>query len=156
MPSLREDLLRPSLSQPADLVATPYSTRAAFLISFIGGPIAALAIFAVNAWRLGRLRRDAGAWLLGACVYAGWIAALVSSAPDAPWKAQLTELLGASPWGLILRLIALTVFGLASFCHRREQRSATLFGLVRPNPWIVGIGLVVAGRLPSLVAALPT
>jgi peptidoglycan hydrolase-like protein with peptidoglycan-binding domain len=57
----REDLLQPTLTGAAP-AAAPYSVQTTFLTGFFGGPFAALAILAMNSFRLRRLARDALVW----------------------------------------------------------------------------------------------
>ena len=145
MPSTREDLLRPSLSRPADVATAPYSSQAAFLTAFFGGPAAAVAMFSINSWRLGRAGRDAAAIALALAAYIGCMVFAQSPDLGLAVKTELLRWLGPGIWTVMLRLIGLAIFLLALLVHRREQRSAELFGLVRPNPWIVGIGLIAFG-----------
>ncbi len=145
MPSTLEDLLRPSLSRPADMAAAPYGNQAAMLTAFFGGPIAATGLFAINTWRLGRMSRDA-VWLalaLALCV--GWIAFARSASVGLALKSELTDWLGSGALTIVQRLAALAVFLLALLRHRREQRSTDMLGLVRPRSWRVTIGLIVLG-----------
>jgi len=143
MPSLREDLLSPSLAREAYVARAPYSTTAMLLVSFFGGAPAALAMFGLDTWRLGRMRRDAPWLAIAFAVTLGWA--------WARWHPgfgdALRGWLGFSADAVLLRLLGLLIFGLALWRHRSEQRSTDLLGLARPNPWIVGIGLVIAGRL---------
>ena len=72
MSSICEDLLRPSLSREADVGRAPYGSSAMFLVAFLGGAPAALAMFGLDTWRLGRLRRDAPWLALAFAVTLGW------------------------------------------------------------------------------------
>src|SRR5690606_21066547 len=108
-------LLTPSLAgAPAhQLLLSP---RATFLTSFFGGPIAALILMGINLQRLGRLKRETAALVvggvlaLGALVF-GWVMLaqpelLGSLAPEGArrggsWVRRLNNLLGVMTWGLL-------------------------------------------------------
>jgi lysylphosphatidylglycerol synthetase-like protein (DUF2156 family) len=57
----------------------------------------------------------------------------------------MSEWIGGRSMALAERLMALLAFALNAALHRREQRSADLFGLKRPNGWVAGIALIVFG-----------
>ena len=140
-----EDLLRPSLSRPAEVASVPYSTNTFFIVAFIGGPLSAALMFALNAWRLGRVAKDAVWVLLALALFAGLTVFLLTPDVGVGLKSALFEVFGDSSARVCMKALALAVFGVAWLCHRREQQSAQMFGLARPNPWAVGIGLIVLG-----------
>jgi hypothetical protein len=142
------DLLQPSLvdTQPRE---APYSLQTAFLTSFFGGPLAALAIFGINARRIGRLRSDA-VWvaaLLVACVAfeAWWRLSLGGQAFDA-W---LIDQFGKSGGRYFERLSGLVVFALSAAIHRREHKASDLMGAKRPNGLGIGVVLIVGAWVVS-------
>jgi len=53
----RDELLQPVL-RDTTIPYAPYSVRTTLVTSLAGGPLAAIAIIAVNSLRLGRLARD--------------------------------------------------------------------------------------------------
>lgn len=151
MPVSRADLLRPSLSEDgaAAVRRAPYSLQVGFLSAFFGGPLAAAAMVALNAWRLERLRRDA-AWLLAVAVAAfGFYVVVQRSALFAEGLQALSQWAGPRALVYVERLFALALFGIGALLYRREQRSADLFGLARPNGWIAGIALIAGGMLAA-------
>jgi len=151
MSSLREDLLRPSLSDPAAVAAAPYSNQALFVTAFLGGPVAAIGMVALNVWRLGRVRRDA-AWLAASC--ACYVVARVLLSRSGPsLEPLLSSWLGDGADSVVLRLVALLIALLAMGCHRREQRSTDLFDLRRPSAWIPAIVLIVVGQFVDVLLA---
>lgn len=139
------DLLRPSLSGPAAVAAAPYTSQACFFSAFFGGPFAAAMMLALNARRLGRLQRDAFWVLFVAAAYALWLYFVYATPTGRLVYDQLHAWLGARAISVADRLLALLAFGLGALLHRGEQRSADLFGLKRPNGWLGGIVLIVAG-----------
>lgn len=138
------DLLQPSLSART-VRRPPYSLRAGFLASFFGGPAAALGMAALNAHRAGRLPRDL-AWLLPALLawllFEAWWAATPSGQQ---FNEGLQAVLGASGPRYLERGLGLLGFALAYVLHRSEQQAADMMGLERPNGWVAGVALVVAG-----------
>lgn len=141
----RHDLLQPTLSGSARLAAAPYSHATGVWSAFFGGPLAAATMIALNAWRVGRLRRDA-VWvvlLIGA--YLAWTFFLYATPTGTELRATLTDWLGPRGPAYCDRFIALMTFAGGMLLHRAEQRSADLFGLKRPNGWIVGVALIVGG-----------
>jgi hypothetical protein len=137
MPSVRHDLLQPSLSDPARLSLAPYSQQTSLLSAFFGGPLALAIVFAVDSRRLSRLGRDAVWIALVLAVYVGWLVFMHKTAA------------GQQALSFLVSLIALLGFALAALLHRKEQRSANLFALPRPNGWIMGIGVIAFGYIAS-------
>lgn len=148
----RPDLLRPSLSPSNRIERAPYSLQVGFLSAFFGGPLAAVGMSMLNSWRMGTLQRDA--ILLGAMglLGAGLVGLLaVGSAEGAAWLVTLERWFGRNAGSYLERLGGLLLFAGEAALHRREQRAADLFGLPRPNGWIVGIAFIVGGRAGSLL-----
>jgi hypothetical protein len=139
-----DELLQPSLSGGGPSRA-PYSPRVGMLTAFFGGPFAGAALQAVNAWRMQRLRADAP-----------WLAAALAGVLAGDWwlrgSGQLLALARWLEWhpadlrNLLLRFGALAVFAVASALHAPAQRSVDLMGRPRPNGWLPGIVLIVAGN----------
>lgn len=156
MHASREDLLRPTLGADAGPAAAPYSVQATFFTGFFGGPVAAIALLAINSSRLRRLGRDW--WVFAACLIATIVFAwmLHGSTPAfAPARDWLTSTIGEKPHRHAYRLVALIFVGIGYLLHRREQRNTDLLGITRPNGWVAG-GLCTLGGvvlLAGLVAA---
>lgn len=152
----RQDLLQPSLTDRARLASAPYSLQTGGLAAFFGGPFAAALMLAINAKRVGRLKRDALWAVAMALLFVGWLFFVYRTAPGLALQAQLVGLLGRNALGVLARLLALLAFLVAAYLHRREQRSADLFGLKRPNGLWLGIALIVLGEVLSMavIAAL--
>jgi len=142
---LNPDLLRPSLSDTGQLAAAPYTSQTSFFSAFFGGPFASAAMLLLNAQRLGRLQRDAVWALVIAVAFAAWLVFAYTTPAGHELQARMTEWVGGRSMALAERLMALAAFGVNAALHRREQRSADLFGLKRPNGWIAGIALIVFG-----------
>jgi hypothetical protein len=142
----RGDLLQPSLGHEGQAPrAAPYSTTTGFVSSFIGGPFAALIISALNVHRCGRWRADAP-WLAVVVLLAlAWSAWLPSTAFYASWHASVVGALGRSGWRYAGQVVALALYGLMYWRHRREDRAADLFSLKRPNGWLAGLLAILAG-----------
>lgn len=143
--SRRPDLLRPTVSEPAQLAAAPYTVQAGFVTAFFGGPLAAAAMLAVNAWRLRRLPRDAGWVALIAVAFVAWLAFMHQTEAGRALQRQMTDAVGRNAMSIAARLIALVACLGGAWLHRREQRSADLFGLARPNGWGLGVALILLG-----------
>src|SRR5690606_2809697 len=118
----REALLQPTLGAEARPAAAPYSVQATFFTGFFGGPFAAIALIAVNAWRLRRLSRD---WVvlaacLSAMIFIAWL--LHGSAPAfAPVRDWLHGMIGKNTFRFGYRLVALLIVGIGYLLHRKEQ-----------------------------------
>lgn len=131
-------LLQPSLGGAAGRQhKAPYSTQAQVMSAFFGGPLAALALWAINSQRLGRLQRDA-VWLV--------LAALL-------WGAALWLFFGPVNLGSELgsprvwvRGVALAIFAGGALLHRREQAACDLTGQTRPDGTGLAIVLIVASN----------
>jgi hypothetical protein len=141
----RHDLLQPSLGGSARLAAAPYSLGTGMWSAFFGGPLAATALIGINAWRVGRLRRDAVWVVLLAMAYVAWTFFLHATPAGAEARSTLVSWLGSRGPAYCDRFIALMSFAGGMLLHRSEQRSADLFGLKRPNGWIMGVALIVCG-----------
>lgn len=153
MSPVREDLLRPSLSPLATVVKAPFSNQAAFVSAFVGGPVAATAMFAINAWRIGRLGRDAAWVVLALAAYLAWFAYVARPGAALAFNALVTPWLGDAANRILLRLGAMLICLGGMVCHRREQRSTDLFGVKRPNGWLAGAGLIAVGWGANILAA---
>lgn len=147
MTSINHDLLQPSLQRAAPGRA-PYSQTCGFVCAFLGGPSSVLLLAGVNAFRLGRWPRDL-AWLLPA--FALWIGfewSLVHTGAGQAALAWSRDMLGSRGGELLRRALALAFFAAtALWLHRREHRMADLMGLQRPNGWVMGLLLIVAGNV---------
>jgi hypothetical protein len=86
--------------------------------------------------------------------YLGLMLALMDMEWGANFQGSLNELAGARGINYFQRLIALALFGLGYALHRREQRSADVMGLDRPNGFIAGLACIAAGVLASLAFGL--
>lgn len=147
--SIPHDLLQPSLQGPAAARA-PYSQTAGFACAFFGGPPAALLMAGLNAWRLGRWPRDLR-WLLPALLlWIGFETWLVRSEGGLQLIDWIAEWFGRGAPELIDRAFALACFAAtALLLHRREHRMADLMALPRPNGWVPGLLVIVAGNALS-------
>jgi hypothetical protein len=145
----RDDLLQPTLTGTAP-AAAPYSVQTTFLTGFFGGPFAALAILAMNSFRLRRVSRDALVWgaLLAALAIGGWL--LFHSAAGADVRAWFTDQFGGRAARFSGQALGLAIVAVGYLLHRREQVNADLMGLTRPNGWIGGIGCIVIGTAVSV------
>jgi hypothetical protein len=149
----RDELLQPSL-QGAAVPRAPYSVQTAFLTAFFGGPLAAIAITVLNSVRLRRFR-DLAPLSIALIAYLGFELASMSTAWGLQFRSGVNELAGARGMTFFHRLIALGLFGIGYALHRREQRSADVMDLERPNGWIAGLacgagGVIVAIALNAL------
>jgi hypothetical protein len=146
----RDELLRPSLADTT-IAKAPYSVQTAFLASFFGGPLAAVAIIAINSVRLRRLLRDLAPLAIAVMAYVAFMLALTGTEWGMAFRASLNGLIGERSVSYLNRLVALVLFGLGYALHRKEQRSADLMGLDRPNGWIAGF-VCIAGGIVLLLA----
>ena len=91
----------------------------------------------------------ANAWLLPA--FALWIGfewSLVHTGAGQAALAWSRDMLGSRGGELLRRALALAFFAAtALWLHRREHRMADLMGLQRPNGWVMGLLLIVAGNV---------
>ena len=145
-----EALLQPSLGGAAGRPRkAPYSTQAQVMSAFFGGPLAALAVWAINSQRLGRLSRDA-VWLLLAALL--WVAALLYffGHCEAAWCLDLSANIGSPR--IWMRGLALAVFAGGAWLHRREQAACDLTGQTRPNGTVLAIVLILAGNGLQMLA----
>lgn len=136
------ELLRPSLSEKPPAKA-PYSVQTGAVVAFFGGPAAAIVMALVNAWRLGRLRRDAP-WLAAVVLGTpGFLAWWWLTASGLAFSIDVVALLGTAGTRIVERALALLIFGVAAYAHRREQRTTDMFDRARPNGVGMGIALIV-------------
>ena len=142
---LNPDLLRPSLSDTGQVAAAPYTQQTSFFSAFFGGPFASAAMLLLNARRLGRLQRDVVWALVIAIAFAAWLVFVYTTPVGHALQVKMAEWVGGRSMALAERLMALLAFAVSAALHRREQRSADLFGLKRPNGWVAGIALIVFG-----------
>ncbi len=154
--TIRHDLLQPSLQgQPAG--RAPYSQTTGFICAFFGGPMAALLLAGLNAWRVGRWPRDLVFLLPAALLWVGLLWALMHTPAGTAVARTVTDLAGQRGPELLFRALGLAYFAFtALWLHQREHRMADLMGLSRPNGWYVGLPLVLLGNAAShgLVALL--
>lgn len=147
MTPIDPDLLRPSLSASAAPAAAPYSAQMGMFSAFFGGPFAAVAWAVLNARRTGQWRRDLTLLVLLTAVAVAWVS-VAHVAGGHPAVVEFgAEWFGRRGGVVMDRFVALMIFAAASWMQRREQRTASLFGLPTPNGWLPGIGLIAAGWL---------
>lgn len=148
----QDDLLRPTLNEYATARA-PYSTTTTFVTSFLGGPIASIAIMALNSIQLERLRRDLPVLIGLSIAYIILMLAVFLTSIGVEFRAGLSELLGERGLSFFIRLIALALFGIGYALHRKEQRSADIMGLARPNGWIAGLACIAGATVLQLAVS---
>jgi hypothetical protein len=149
----RDDLLKPSLSDTtAQPIAPIYSATAGYLTSFMGGPLAAIAISSANSWRLNRLNRDLPVYLL-CLVLTGALLYWEGRMGGHQW---LTTSFGASAPRLTFRLAGIAMFGAAYLLHWSAYRNMQMLGIPAPNGWPIGIACTLAGAFGynAILAAL--
>jgi hypothetical protein len=138
-----DDLLRPTLSDYRQAPAL-YSSTGFFLSSFFGGPVGAAFYGLCNSQRLNRLWQDMPV-ILPAAAAAFFVIFLLQSGGQVP---GLADLLGGGARGaleLVLRALALVVFGAIYLLHRKFFRSARVSGTKPLSSWIPGIAATLLG-----------
>jgi hypothetical protein len=140
----REALLEPSLASGVPAVSL-YSERAGFVVSMLGGPLAALAMGWLNARLLKRLSKDA--WLLAALgalsvvLFVSLASAMSQGMDDIQW---LGLRLGRRDVRLVSQAVGLLGY-LAIYARHRRFHRAMQFADVQPRKaWIAGL-LVLLG-----------
>jgi hypothetical protein len=136
---MRESLLTPSLSPSAAPAANLYSTQSAFVLAFFGGPLAIILYSALNSWKL-RRPLDALLYLAGLALSIFYIVGLLGG--YAPLL-RLVDLIGDSGPEVLWRALALALASTVYLLHRKQHRSAALFGARPPSPWIAAIACAV-------------
>jgi hypothetical protein len=144
----REELLKPSLSLTRATIA-PYSVNTTVMVAFFGGSLGLIGITALNAWRLGRLGRDAIPLAIMLAAYLGFVWALAQTEWGMAFQTSLLKFIDMKTMSNVYRLIALILCGLSFLLHRSEQRSADVMGLDRPNGWIAGLAFIAGDILVS-------
>ena len=146
---MNPQLLTPSLRDPRSLLAAPYSQQTSAIAAFFGGPFAMASMLALDSKRMGRLSRDWVWSALIAVVFVAWLVFIHKTAAGSDARAMLNLELGSRGLVIVERLIALLGFALGAWLHGKEQRSATLFGLRRPNGVLAGIVMIAVGNVLS-------
>ncbi|WP_147330433.1 MULTISPECIES: hypothetical protein [unclassified Duganella] len=147
---MREHLLTPSLSASAPPVSL-YSIRSSFFVAFLGGPAAIILYSTLNSWRLRRVL-DIPAYLIAIILF---VLLVYGTRGDVAYFAWLREQLGSDTTRFLSRGLALALCGLFYLLHKKQHRSATLFGSKAPSPWIPAIASTVLGYAATVgVAAL--
>lgn len=143
----RADLLSPVFEEGQS--TTPlYSVRAEFLTAFFGGPFAIILFSALNANRMGRLKRDAWRYVLvfiATVAFVFWMLALNATDTPPVWARELfgDEFRRLIRW--VIRGFSLVVWGMLWLPYRRYHRTAEVMGIAPSNPWLSAIGCVLAG-----------
>lgn len=146
---MQDNLLVPSLSNKRHNVGL-YSVRSSFLVAFFGGPIAQILYSTLNSYRLKRPQDSL--FYLGAIVLScllfyfqieGGLAVLTPLVDGLLDENHITRNLP--------RLLALLIWGGAYLLHRNFHRSAQLFNMPAPNPWIPALLCMGVGYLLSTV-----
>ncbi|NHZ79923.1 hypothetical protein F2P44_11640 [Massilia sp. CCM 8695] len=136
---MRESLLTPSLSPSRAPAAILYSVESSFLLAFFGGPFAIILYSALNSWKL-RRPLDGLVYLAALLLSVAFIVAVKTR--YAP-LAGLMLAIGASAAELLWRALSMVLFALFYLMHRKQHRSAVLFGAKAPSPWIPAIAFAV-------------
>ncbi len=137
---MNKSLFEPSLQQ-VRAERPLYSTTTLFMSAFFGGALAAVIVFAVNAWRASRLARDAA-----------WICLAAAIALGLPFfmLASLAEI-GGSASRVLLRVLALLLAGALYLRHRHLFRAQDLFATQRPNGWLLGLAAIAIAFVIGLL-----
>jgi len=101
-----------------------------------------------------RLPRDAGWIVLIAVGFVAWLAFMHRTEAGQALHLQMVDAVGRNAMSLAARLIALVACLGGAWLHRREQRSADLFGLVRPRGLGLGVLLILLGWGASYLLGL--
>lgn len=146
------DLLTPVLQaeRPPEPV---YSVRAQFFTAFFGGPFAILALSALNANLLGRLRADLWRYGLAAIVSFAVVAGLAYAVVADPRPVWVADTFGdqasrAVRWGG--RAYALILWYLLYLPYRRHHRAAETMCVEPRNPWKAAGACVVGAVLMQI------
>jgi hypothetical protein len=138
---MREHLLSPSLSDTRPTVRL-YSPRSSFLLGFFMGPLPLVLYSALNSVRLKR-PLDALAYVLATALSAALIyASFMQPQPEA--LAWFNAQIGEESMRTVSRILAIVLWGSFYLMHRKEHRTAELFG-ESPSPWIPAIACAALG-----------
>jgi hypothetical protein len=153
---MREHLLTPSLGANAPSAA-PYSTRSSFLVALFGGPLAILLYAALSSWRL-RRPADIPVYAAGLALT---VALMYAALVDRHLLAGVAAILGKDTIRFLSSALSLGLCGVFYLLHKKQHRSAALFGTKPPSPWIPaiicmvlgyfgvrGLGMLIAGMHP--------
>jgi MFS family permease len=146
----QDDLLQPTLTGDRGVATAIYSAQTGFYSAFLGGPVAALLIAGINAFRLGRLSRDLPLFVAAFAIFiavAWWMF-------DGPALIYLIERLGNSGPHLTLRALGLVYFGVFFLLYRPHYRNMEMMGIEPPNGWAVGVPCTLAGFAVSALIVL--
>ncbi|MDM5180622.1 hypothetical protein PO883_25910 [Massilia sp. DJPM01] len=132
---MRESLLIPSLSPSRTPAAILYSTQSSFLLAFFAGPFAIILYSALNSWKL-RRPMDALLYLPALALSTAFFVAVQTG--YAPLM-TVADAIGAGGERILSRALAMALFGVVYLMHRKQYRSAVLFGAKPPAPWIPAI-----------------
>lgn len=147
------NLLKPSIGK-MEIARAPYSVTTCFMVGFLGGFFAALAILLANSARLNRLNRDA--LVLGAAtfVYLAVFAFLAWTEQGGSLLAAVKEMTGERGLRYMIQVFGVILCGVGYLLHYKEQRSTDYMGLDRPSPWVMGIVCVVIGGIVQIAVVL--
>ncbi len=136
---MNEALLKPSL-RSGSAPTSVYSVGVGVLAAFFGGVFAPICWAAANSVRLRRGPRDAPVHLAltGVACAAIWV---LFGRPQ--WQTAIKAATGIDSLRIVLRVLALAIFGCEYLLHRTAQRHARTLGLIAPSGVAVGIGCVV-------------
>lgn len=152
----REELLRPTLSEPGRATGI-YSAQATFFTAFFGGPVAAVLIASLNSRRLTRLEKDAVFYAGGLLAFVG-LTYVYFADPVLLQAAGLAA--GAETDHRVFRYLARGLALLIWLGHyvmiRPEYNAMKLLGTEPPSPWAPALGAIALGIASSaaLVGAL--
>lgn len=138
---MQEHLLRPSLAGADQPAPRLYSTQSSFLVAFIGGPAAIVLYSALNSWRL-RRPVDTVAYIVTLALV---VALMLDGDSGGPVFSAFVGYFGTGSERYLWRLLSLAAFGAFYLMHRKQHRSAQLFGDKPPSPWIAGIACIAGG-----------
>ena len=147
----KDDLLRPSIASEI-VPLTPYSVTAMFFMGFLGGPLAVIALTTINSKRLQRWRRDLLALSLTTIGFFAFLVALFSTQAGLDFRTFVDDLAGGGGGlRIFIRILGLVFFGMSFLLHRKEQRTADLMGMKRPNPWLIGIACIIGAAVIQFI-----
>ncbi len=133
-------LLKPSLS-PETAIAPLYSVGTGYVLGFLGGPIAAGIIMAINARRLGRLAQDA--WIFVLVFVLSSVLLFTAFKVPGMFMFELGDGEPRSVARLAMAGAGILTMGLLYLKYQTHYRAMALSGMESPSPWKMGIAVLV-------------
>jgi hypothetical protein len=153
MPS-NHDLLKPELAE-AGPNRSLYSPTALFLTAFWGGPLAVMALSALNSKRMVRLKKDAPCYIVFPAVLFTFYYFAITVPDGVHGLSWLDEYRRSHPFYKHgPKALALIFWAVSHALHKKQHKAMQLLNIKPKSPWLAAVAASLLGGFASFCMVL--